>query len=104
MKGPNLRDTKPYTAVKGLDLGRPSKALLSLHQVGKLFTVVSGIQVSIPDSQLQTLFGSTLSIKGVRDVSKLGLREDKSLLARATVAKGWEAVSIHDKDKVADEI
>ena len=37
-------------------------------------------------------------------MSKLGLSEDKSLLARVTVAKGWDAVSIHDKDKVADKI
>ena len=36
----------------------------------------------------------------------LGLREEESLLAMAmgTVAKGWEAVNIHDKNKVADKI
>ena len=38
----------------------------------------------------------------MRDVSKLGLREDKSPLARGTVVKGWEAFNIHDKDKVTD--
>ena len=43
MKGPNLKGTKPYTAVKGLDLGGPSKTLLGLHQVGRRFPVVSGI-------------------------------------------------------------
>ena len=40
----------------------------------------------------------------MRDVSKLGLREEESLLAMGTVAKSWEAVNIHDKDKVADKI
>ena len=35
MKGPNLKDTTPYTAVKGLNLGGPSKILLGLHQVGR---------------------------------------------------------------------
>ena len=73
MKGPNLKDTTPYMAVRGLDLGGLNKTLFGPHQ-------------------------------GVRNMFKMGLREDKSLLAMGTVAKGWEAVNINKKDKVADEI
>ena len=33
MQASNLKNTKLYTMIKGLDLGGPSKTLLSLHQV-----------------------------------------------------------------------
>ena len=72
MKGPNLKDTTPYTAVKGLNLGGPSKILLGLQQVGRrsllcVFFVSRSLgtnRVSILDSRGRMEFNSTLSILG----------------------------------------
>ena len=43
MEASNLKGTKLYKAIKGLNLGSPSKTLLGLHQVGSQFPVVVGI-------------------------------------------------------------